>query len=271
MPKDWIRAYETDDTPWDKGAPSPPLREFLSRRSVSGRVLVPGCGTGHDVRLLAAQGAEVVGLDLAPGALRKAGAFAKTGGESYVLGDFLQLAPEWLGRFDWVVEHTCLCALDPEQRGAYVDAVLRALKPSGRGGVFIVRCRCHREGPPHPIGAEAIEALFAPALSFCSALCRNRPIRADRLEGGGLPAAQAVVDGPGGAANGREWTRILSRVQGARIPRWACSPTRPDDVGNREWTRMDEFLSRVQGARITVGRARRARLDGGEPRMDMNH
>ena len=66
MARDWNAAYEGGDTPWDKGYASPPLIEFLKLQSISGRVLVPGCGAGHDVRALAAEGAEVVGLDIAP-------------------------------------------------------------------------------------------------------------------------------------------------------------------------------------------------------------
>lgn len=73
MPKDWNAAYEDDDTPWDKGIAAPPLRAFLAKHPIRGRVLVPGCGLGHDVRLLAEQGASVVGLDIVPKAVRQAG------------------------------------------------------------------------------------------------------------------------------------------------------------------------------------------------------
>jgi hypothetical protein len=59
MARDWNAAYEGGETPWDKGYASPPLIEFLNFQPISGRVLVPGCGAGHDVRALAAEGAEV--------------------------------------------------------------------------------------------------------------------------------------------------------------------------------------------------------------------
>jgi hypothetical protein len=52
---DWEQRYETGDTPWEKGAPAPPLLEWLeSRGSIRGDILVPGCGSGHDVRAIAA-------------------------------------------------------------------------------------------------------------------------------------------------------------------------------------------------------------------------
>ena len=54
MPTDWEDHYRTGDMPWDKGAPSPGLVDFLTSEPVRGRVLVPGCGLGYDVRALAA-------------------------------------------------------------------------------------------------------------------------------------------------------------------------------------------------------------------------
>ena len=163
MPKDWNAAYESDDTPWDKGVAAPPLRAFLATHPMRGRVLVPGCGLGHDVRLLAEQGASVVGLDIVPKAVRKAQAIEAVGDERFEVADFLNLAEIYHGQFDAVVEHTCLCALDPAQRVAYVRAVLQALKPGGHYlAVFFREVTDYRKGagPPHPITADQIEALF---------------------------------------------------------------------------------------------------------------
>ena len=161
--KDWESAYVNDETPWDKGAPSPPLREFLSKHAILQKVLVPGCGSGHDVRLLAGQGASVVGLDLAPSAVRKAGAFEAVNEERYVTDDFLNLADEFQGEFDWVVEHTCLCAIDPSQRSDYAIAVNQALIAGGHFLAIFFRevSNYTGEGPPHPISEEQIIALFS--------------------------------------------------------------------------------------------------------------
>src|SRR6478609_4291828 len=71
---DWQHHYETGDTPWNKGGPSPPLVQWLAGHRLHGRVLVPGCGHGHDLVPLAASGADsVTGLDIAPGAVVAAG------------------------------------------------------------------------------------------------------------------------------------------------------------------------------------------------------
>ena len=168
MSRDWNSAYENDDTPWDKGYAAPPLAEFLERQTIAGKVLVPGCGTGHDVRLLARQGAEVTGLDIAPGALRKAERFLAVGRERYVLGDFLLPDEKHRGVFDWVVEHTCLCAIEPKDREGYVQSLKRALKPGGQFLAVFFRevTNDAGEGPPHPISAKEIDRLFGKGFEF---------------------------------------------------------------------------------------------------------
>ena len=132
MPADWEERYRSADTPWEKGAPHPALLEFLRREPVAGRGLVPGCGFGHDVRALAATADEVIGLDVAPSAIRGAKAHPVVGGERYVQGDLFVLPAAMRGSFDWIFEHTCFCAIDPARRADYVSAVAGALRPEGR-------------------------------------------------------------------------------------------------------------------------------------------
>jgi SAM-dependent methyltransferase len=162
MARDWNAAYEGGDTPWDKGYASPPLIEFLKLQSISGRVLVPGCGAGHDVRALSAEGAEVVGLDIAPRGINKAETFPVSCGERYELGDFLNLGKQYHQAFDWIVEHTCLCAIDPSEREAYARSVAQALKPDGKYlAIFFREVSDYQgNGPPHPISREQSDILF---------------------------------------------------------------------------------------------------------------
>lgn len=131
---DWQQYYESGDTPWDRGGPSPPLVQWLGGHRLHGRVLVPGCGHGHDLVALAGSGAdEIVGLDLAPGAIAAAGArTAALPNVSVKLGDLFEFgAGEGREAFDWVFEHTCFCAIDPGMRDRYAHAVASALKPGG--------------------------------------------------------------------------------------------------------------------------------------------
>ena len=88
MPTDWEEHYQTGDTPWDKGAPSPPLVDYLAvRSSLGGRVLVPGCGLGHDVRTIAERAEETVGIDISPSAIARAATFPAKRGVRYAVAD----------------------------------------------------------------------------------------------------------------------------------------------------------------------------------------
>ncbi len=173
MPTDWNSCYRAGDTPWDKGAPAPPLLAWLEAtpaHRLEGEVLVPGCGLGHDVRTIAAAGhADVVyGLDISPAALEQARRVPATGGETYAEGDLFDLPPQWRGRFDWVFEHTCFCAIDPARRPEYVRAVAGALKPGGRLlAIFYLNPWKEGEptppggGPPFAAAAGELDRLFA--------------------------------------------------------------------------------------------------------------
>ena len=172
MPTDWESCYRAGETPWDKGAPAPPLLEWLEQpgHRLNGEVLVPGCGLGHDVRAIAATGqpAHVVGLDISPTALARACRLPLAGNESYVEADLFDLPPDLRGRFDWVCEHTCFCAIDPARRADYVQAVAGALRPGGQLlAIFYLRPWSGGEpsppggGPPFPTSPEELDRLFA--------------------------------------------------------------------------------------------------------------
>jgi len=167
---DWNELYLEGTTPWDKGAAAPPLLEWLEENPglMRGRILVPGSGLGHDVRVLTVQPGvdEVVGLDLSPTAVELASRFPRAGAEEHRVGDLFDLDPGMRGSFDWIWEHTCFCAIEPEQREAYVRAVHGALRPGGRFvGVFYLDPYDdeHRpgEGPPHGCTIEELEDRFA--------------------------------------------------------------------------------------------------------------
>ena len=155
--------------PWEKGTPHPALVDFLKRTPVHGRVLVPGCGTGHDVRALAATADEVAGLDIAPSAIANAKAQPAVGGEQYVLGDLFALPGKFLASFDAVFEHTCFCAIDPSLREKYVAAVAGALKPGGHLlAIFYLDPGLDpgESGPPFGVTREELDSFFSPRFTL---------------------------------------------------------------------------------------------------------
>ena len=169
MPTDWEERYRTGETPWDKGIPHPALVAFLKSQPIHGRVLVPGCGLGHDVRALAATADEVTGLDIAPAAVRAAKAQPAIGGERYVSGDLFALPKAMHGSFDWVFEHTCFCAIDPSLRTDYVAAVAGALGPGGHlFAIFYLEPGLDpgESGPPFGTSKAELDSLFGARFSL---------------------------------------------------------------------------------------------------------
>ena len=166
----WQKCYVKGDAIWDHGEPSPGLVDFLQKnRRAPGHVLVPGCGFGHDCRELARHGFKVTGLDISPRAVAEAGKLARTDGirVTYRRGDFLNLEARYRGRFDWLFEHTCFCAIDPAQRDRYVLAAATALRRGGYflGVFYIIQ---PKSGPPFGATQEELLERFRPHFRLVS-------------------------------------------------------------------------------------------------------
>jgi len=149
--------------PWEKGAPSPGLVDFLAAQSrLPGRaVCVPGCGLGHDVRAWTRGGFDATGFDIAPSAIRVASELSHQAriDARFELADFLNDNPS--RRFDWVFEHTLFCAIQPNQRDAYVRALLRWLRPKGHY-LAVNYMIPDREGPPFGTTRAELWKRFSP-------------------------------------------------------------------------------------------------------------
>ncbi len=159
---DWETRYLNSDTPWNKGCAAPPLVDFLTCYQIQGKALVPGSGPGHDVRSLAAQGATVTGLDISGTAIQQARSLPSVAGEIHEQGDLFHLPESWRNRFDWVVEHTCFCAIDPALRADYVQAIAQVLKPGGRYLAIFYMTPDAEQGPPFGATKEEISRIFDP-------------------------------------------------------------------------------------------------------------
>lgn len=145
----WEICYREATTPWDRGTHPPGLEEWIEGRN-PGRVLVPGCGRGHDARQLARAGFQVTAVDLSRVAIEEARAARGDLGIDFVCADLFALPSDWDGQFDYVWEHTCFCAIHPEHRPRYVEAMHRLLKPHGElAGLFFIQESGHVEGPPY--------------------------------------------------------------------------------------------------------------------------
>jgi cyclopropane fatty-acyl-phospholipid synthase-like methyltransferase len=121
--------------PWDTGITPPEVVEAIGGPAAlkPGRALDLGCGTGTNSLYLARHGWEVVGVDLAARAVRKARRKAQESGLSvdfYTADvtrlDFLQPP------FDLALDIGCFHALNDEGRVRYRDQLRRLLCPGAR-------------------------------------------------------------------------------------------------------------------------------------------
>jgi cyclopropane fatty-acyl-phospholipid synthase-like methyltransferase len=165
----WEARYQAKDMPWEKGAPSPGLVDFLAAHPelARGTVCVPGCGTGHDVRAWAGAGFEAHGFDIAPSAIALATDAAQAAGlhAQFHLSDFLHDEPP--AGFDWIFEHTLFCAINPGERDEYVCAVRRWIKP--RGQYLAVNYLIpDKDGPPFGTTRDELWRRFSPDFELLS-------------------------------------------------------------------------------------------------------
>lgn len=159
----WEQRYQDGTAPWDLGQPAPPLVHLLSLATapLPGPTVVLGCGRGYEALLFARHGFEVIGVDYAPSAIAAATEMAVAEGlpARFIERDIFKLLPDYQQQFDYVIEHTCFCALDPGWRHAYVDLVHALLKPQGNLiGLFFTHPR--PGGPPYGATPEDITRHF---------------------------------------------------------------------------------------------------------------
>lgn len=121
--------------PWDTGVSPPELVAAIEGPDAlrPGRALDLGCGTGTNSLYLAKHGWQVVGVDMALTAIRKARRKAREAG--YSVGfyatdvtrlDFLQPF------FDLALDIGCFHALSPREQVRYRNELCRLLRPGAR-------------------------------------------------------------------------------------------------------------------------------------------
>jgi SAM-dependent methyltransferase len=160
----WEEIYQKQEVFWNKGEPSPPMKQYLERHPARGRALVPGCGHGHEVALAVEHGLDATGLDIAPTGIAEARSLYPQLAARFVVGDLFNPAAELRGAFDVVLEHTCMSGLHPSLRASYRRGIDLTLKHGGLLiGVWFIDPHLDpgEEGPPFAFSVPDLTALFA--------------------------------------------------------------------------------------------------------------
>lgn len=155
----WEAKYHSNETGWDRGAASPALAAWLEGIKPC-RILVPGCGRGHEVLELARRGFDVTGIDIATQAIEHLQAELNNNGLTARLihGDLFDLELE---PFDAIYEQTCLCAMPPIKWPDYEQWLYRHLNPGGRLLAQFMQTGAEG-GPPFHCDITEMKTLFSP-------------------------------------------------------------------------------------------------------------
>jgi SAM-dependent methyltransferase len=173
----WEQLYAGGNDGWELGAPAPPLEAWLDSGGTfpaaaeSPRLAVPGCGRGHDARLLAKRGYRVWGFDFAEAAVAEARRIAAREGVDVAIEqrDVFTLGRDYPGFFDGVWEYTCFCAIDPGRREEYAQVLHAMLRRGGRLLACFYPMREGTDGPPFPVSQADIERALGPRFRILQA------------------------------------------------------------------------------------------------------
>jgi thiopurine S-methyltransferase len=147
----WQTWWREGRIEFHEGAPNGLLVRHAGALGTGRRVLVPLCGKARDLAFLAAQGHQVVGVELVESAAQAF--FAEHGATPVVaqedpftrytagpitllVGDFFATTPELLGPLDALYDRAAIIALPPALRAPYARHV-RGLLPAGSPGLII--------------------------------------------------------------------------------------------------------------------------------------
>src|SRR5687768_17591473 len=158
----WEADYDRQTDGWDLGGPTPVFKRLISSRQlIPGRMIVLGAGRGHDAREFASHGFQVTAVDFASQAVEEMHRLASPEAPVEILQHDIFTLPETLDHsFDYVLEYTCFCAIDPKRRAEYANLVTRLLKPNGIYIDLAFPLDGRKGGPPFAVSAAEVMNLF---------------------------------------------------------------------------------------------------------------
>jgi SAM-dependent methyltransferase len=158
----WDTRYASGVTPWDAGGVPRRLARWLASEAQPLRILVPGCGSGYEVKLFAERAHDVLGIDFSDEALAAARRVLGKLAERVRKADFflLEEAP-----FDLIYERTFMCALPRRLRPAWARRVASLVRPGGElAGFFFFDD--NERGPPFGISPRELHELLDEAFAL---------------------------------------------------------------------------------------------------------
>lgn len=157
--KYWENRYQKQETGWDAGAITTPLKEYIDQlKNKELKILIPGAGNGYEFDYLVTNGFKnVTVIDIAEQPIINLKKRNPKFIENFIQADFFDLSE----KFDLIVEQTFFCALNPELRHDYVTKMHSILNENGKMSGLLFDFPLTEVGPPFGGSKEEYLSLFS--------------------------------------------------------------------------------------------------------------
>lgn len=162
----WNSRYENEQTGWDAGSITTPLKEYIDQiNDMDIKILIPGCGNAYEAEYLLKKGFRNITLiDISDVLIMKLKSKFESDDINLITSDFF----EHTGKYDLIIEQTFFSALDPVFRKKYAEKMKDLLSNYGNlAGVLFYNDatdpdqNSQIEGPPFIGSAEEYESIFS--------------------------------------------------------------------------------------------------------------
>ena len=143
----WNTKYKNQDTRWDLGAVSPPLKSYFDQLTNTDlRILIPGGGHAHEAEYLHNNGFKnVYVVDVSEIALQHFKNRVPTFPEAHIIQkNFFELDMI----FDLIIEQTFFCAITPNLRPEYAKQTHNLLATKGKVVGLLFNVPLYQDHPP---------------------------------------------------------------------------------------------------------------------------
>ena len=157
----WNSRYEADNTPWNIGYLSPPIKNYIDKlEDKDVRILIPGAGHAHEAVYLKSLGfTHIFVCDWAVASFDNLNKNCPDfPAEHQIVSDFFKLEME----VDLIIEQTFFSAINPRFREDYAQKVSELLSAKGRLAGLLFSEPFKREGPPYGGTKEEYKGYFEP-------------------------------------------------------------------------------------------------------------
>ena len=157
----WENKYKSQNTGWDLGQISPPLKAYIDQLTNKElKILIPGGGNSYEATYLFKKGFKnifVVDISKIPlqNIQKRIPEFPS---EQLIHGNFFDLE----NQFDLILEQTFFCAINPNLRAKYALKMTELLRDKGKLVGLLFNAELNKEHPPFGGSKEEYHTCFTP-------------------------------------------------------------------------------------------------------------